>query len=375
MRAALATWGLSVDDVQVASFHGTSTKANDKNESSVINQQMSHLGRTAGNPLLVICQKSLTGHPKGAAGAWMLNGCLQVLQTGIVPGNGKADNIDSALRPFEHLVYPSRPIHTPAIKAFMLTSFGFGQKGGIVVGVAPRYLFSAITLDRFEDYRQRVVQRQQRIIPVIQKRMAQNSLFQIKDHSARTGAQESSVFLDPQARVSRKSTGEYSFPRTTTTQAACHSPPRTGLDDDAQLFSKTSVQWLRENVSQDQGTVSVGVDVESISIVNFEDEVFVTRNFTPAEVKYCQACPDTQASFAGRWVAKEAIFKSLQVPSEGPGAPMQDIEIVNNGAQPPTVVLHNRAKEAADARGVERVQVSITHSSETIMAVALARRR
>jgi len=72
LRGALATWGLTIDDLGVASFHGTSTVANDKNESDVICQQMVHLGRKKGNALLGIFQKYLTGHPKGAAGAWML---------------------------------------------------------------------------------------------------------------------------------------------------------------------------------------------------------------------------------------------------------------------------------------------------------------
>lgn len=45
-------------------MHGTSTQANDKNESEVIQAQMSHLGRTKGNILFTILQKYLTGHPK-----------------------------------------------------------------------------------------------------------------------------------------------------------------------------------------------------------------------------------------------------------------------------------------------------------------------
>jgi 3-oxoacyl-(acyl-carrier-protein) synthase len=58
-------------------FHGTSTKANDKNESRVFNSQFEHLGRTKGNACPVIAQKWLTGHPKGGAAAWMMNGKLE----------------------------------------------------------------------------------------------------------------------------------------------------------------------------------------------------------------------------------------------------------------------------------------------------------
>lgn len=78
IRGALATWGLSIDDLQVASFHGTSTIKNEQNECEIMQRQLTHLGRTRGNRILGVFQKYLTGHPKGAAGAWMLNGCLQV---------------------------------------------------------------------------------------------------------------------------------------------------------------------------------------------------------------------------------------------------------------------------------------------------------
>ncbi|KAI0185020.1 hypothetical protein EV127DRAFT_373822 [Xylaria flabelliformis] len=203
MRAALAVWGLTIDDIGVASFHGTSTKANDKNESSVINQQMAHLGRTEGNPLLVVCQKYLTGHPKGGAGAWMLNGCLQMLEEGLVPGNRNADDVDEALRAFPHLLYPSETLVVPDIKAFMLTSFGFGQKGGIVIGVAPRVLFAAWTSATFEEYRRRVEERGRRADRAYQRAMMSNTVFKAKDQSAwkESGKSGEPFFLNPSGRI------------------------------------------------------------------------------------------------------------------------------------------------------------------------------
>lgn len=74
IEGSLSVFGLTIDDIGVASFHGTGTKANDVNESDVVNKQLEHLGRTRGNLLPAIFQKYLTGHPKGAAAAWMLNG-------------------------------------------------------------------------------------------------------------------------------------------------------------------------------------------------------------------------------------------------------------------------------------------------------------
>lgn len=68
LRGSLAVWGLTIDELSVASLHGTSTKKNDTNETGVVQSQLSFLGRTQGNVLPCVLQKSLLGHGKGAAG-------------------------------------------------------------------------------------------------------------------------------------------------------------------------------------------------------------------------------------------------------------------------------------------------------------------
>lgn len=146
--------------VGVASFHGTGTKANDYNESAVLDRQLGHLGRALGNACPGVFQKYLTGHPKGAAAAWMFNGILQVLETGIIPGNRNADNIDKQLRKFENVFYPSRSIATDGIKAGLLKSFGFGQAGGEVLVIHPDYLFAAIDEKEYQSYAEKRARRE-----------------------------------------------------------------------------------------------------------------------------------------------------------------------------------------------------------------------
>lgn len=90
IRGALAAWGLTIDDLTIASFHGTSTVKNELNECDIMQRQLTHLGRTPGNRLMGVFQKHLTGHPKGAAGAWMLNGCLQVRRHGLLSDSPRA---------------------------------------------------------------------------------------------------------------------------------------------------------------------------------------------------------------------------------------------------------------------------------------------
>ncbi|GLA79249.1 hypothetical protein AtubIFM56815_000036 [Aspergillus tubingensis] len=377
IRAALAVWGLTVDDIGVASFHGTSTKANDKNESEVINTMMSHLGRTKGNPVMVVCQKYLTGHPKGAAGAWMLNGGLQILQSGIVPGNRNADNVDSVLQQFDHLVYPAESIQTRGVRAFMLTSFGFGQKGGLVVGVSPRYLFAAVDQTPYEAYRIKALRRCEMANRAFIEGLNTNSLFQAKTSSAWAAEDEMRVFLDPFARVAVDD-GSYYFdakclhPDSEDSLSETSSGVLTAVETPSTPTSEPLMnacqKWVEGAVSTD-GTTSVGVDIESVTAINVENDVFLERNYTEAEREYCHAAPDPAHSFAGRWAAKEAVFKSLQVPSKGAGAPLNDIEILSDSGIP-TVHLHGEIKKLAEEKQLAKVQVSISHSGELAMAVA-----
>ncbi|OBR05645.1 Fatty acid synthase alpha subunit [Colletotrichum higginsianum IMI 349063] len=184
LRGSLAVWGLTIDDLDVASLHGTSTKKNDTNETAVIQSQLEWLGRTKGNVLPCVLQKSLLGHGKGAAGAFALNGCIQMLATGIIPGNRNADNIDAELRDRDLLFFPSRTYKNAAdLKAFSVTSFGFGQKGAQVVGVNPRYLFATLSEQEYETYRARVRGRERSATKALQEGIYGGSLVKVKEAS------------------------------------------------------------------------------------------------------------------------------------------------------------------------------------------------
>jgi len=365
LRGALATWGLTIDDLGVASFHGTSTKANDKNESSVICQQLAHLGRKKGNAVLGIFQKYLTGHPKGAAGAWMMNGCLQVLNSGLVPGNRNADNVDEVMEQFDYIVYPSRSIQTDGIKAFSVTSFGFGQKGAQAIGIHAKYLFATLDEARYNAYCAKVEARQKKAYRFFHNGMINNSLFVAKSHAPYTDEQLSSVLLNPDARLAPdKETAELSFPSNFMKLSEKVPPPTR---------SKTTLEKLQEMAKQVESKDNkVGVDIEEVSAINIDNETFVERNFTEREIGYCSSSPNPQASFAGRWSAKEAVFKSLGVASRGAGAPLKEIEILKNENGAPIVYLHGEAAKAAKNAKLKEVTVSISHSDTQAIAIAVS---
>ncbi|KAH8680965.1 fatty acid synthase subunit alpha [Xylariales sp. PMI_506] len=332
LRGALATWGLTIDDLGVASFHGTSTKANDKNESSVICQQLRHLGRKKGNAVLGIFQKYLTGHPKGAAGAWMLNGCLQVLNTGLVPGNRNADNVDQVMEQFDLIVYPSRSIQTDGVKAFSVTSFGFGQKGAQAIGIHPKYLFATLDQQTFNEYSAKLAARQKKAYRYFHNGMINNSLFKAKSNSPYTEEQLSSVLLNPEARVTEdKKSADLIYAANFAQQVAAAQAAKAKT-------TKEMVEALARSLETSKNH-KVGVDVEDIAAINIENDTFVERNFTEREIAYCRKMPSPQSSFAGRWSAKEAVFKSLGVKSKGAGAALKEIEVLPDELGAPIVTV------------------------------------
>ncbi|KAI0464498.1 3-oxoacyl-[acyl-carrier-protein] synthase [Komagataella kurtzmanii] len=365
LRGALATFNLTVDDLGVASFHGTSTKANDKNESITINKMMQHLGRSEGNPVFGVFQKYLTGHPKGAAGAWMLNGAIQILQTGIVPGNRNADNVDKILEDFKYVLYPSRSIQTDGIKACSVTSFGFGQKGGQAIVVHPDYLFASLDSETFEEYKTKVEARYKSTYRYMHNAIIRNTMFVAKSDPPYTDELEQPVYLDPLARVNncKKNPSKLVF-----VNADVQSKQNfvgKSANDTAKVISS-----LTSDVTS--GGKGVGVDVELISAINNENDTFIERNFTENEICYCASAPSSKSSLAGTWSAKEAVFKALGVESKGAGASLKDIEIVRDSKGAPTVVLHGDAKSAASAAGVKNVKVSISHDDVQSVAVAIS---
>lgn len=117
LRRALAVWGLTADDIGVLSIHGTSTQANEKNETYMWNTILKTLDRSPGNAVPIMAQKSLVGHSKGGAAAWQMAGLLQSIESGVVPGNRNADNVDSLFQQHPLLMFPSKTIQTDGISA------------------------------------------------------------------------------------------------------------------------------------------------------------------------------------------------------------------------------------------------------------------
>ena len=147
----LAALGVTPDDIAVVSKHDTSTNANDPNESELHNTLAHAIGRTNGNPLFVISQKTLTGHAKGGACIFQVNGLTQLFKSGVIPANASLDCVDPKLERDDHMVWLTKPLHVGRVKAGLATSLGFGHVSGFAAIVNPGAFEAAVAHTAGED--------------------------------------------------------------------------------------------------------------------------------------------------------------------------------------------------------------------------------
>ncbi|MGL4305577.1 MAG: 3-oxoacyl-ACP synthase, partial [Mycobacteriaceae bacterium] len=162
LAKSLASLGVQADDIAVVSKHDTSTKANDPNEAELHERLATALGRSAGAPLFVISQKSLTGHAKGGAAAFQLIGLCQVLSQGVIPPNRSLDCVDEEMEKFSRLVWARTPLKFGdqlTLKAGLVTSLGFGHVSGLIALVHPQAFIAALDPRQRQEYLERSEQR------------------------------------------------------------------------------------------------------------------------------------------------------------------------------------------------------------------------
>ena len=120
--------------------------------------------------------------------------------------------------------------------------------------------------------------------------------------------------------------------------------------------------------------LGTGIDLCEVSRMEAKVQApadeFVNQVFLPGEIAYCGTKRHPAEHFAARFAAKEAVVKALAC-ADGEGSFWQDIEIMNEPDGRPVVVLHGRAKEMADALGVRRVFVSLTHTRDLAAATVI----
>ena len=124
--------------------------------------------------------------------------------------------------------------------------------------------------------------------------------------------------------------------------------------------------------------LSVGVDVVSVAEVSdalnrFGDR-YVRRAFTTDEAAYCRAAPGpaTAERFAVRFAAKEAAVKALQPRRRWTDWSAIEVQRYKSGRC--ELILRREAASLAGRRGIERLELSMSHDGDHAVAVVVALR-
>lgn len=116
----------------------------------------------------------------------------------------------------------------------------------------------------------------------------------------------------------------------------------------------------------------MGVDLAEVGRVRRllakDAQRFKDRCFTNHEWDYAHRFRDPAERLAARFAGKEAVMKSLGVGWRH--VPWRDIEITGGGA--PQVRLAGKAAQRAEMLRVEKVMVTITHTGDQALVMALA---
>jgi fatty acid synthase len=210
LSRSLAKLGVGADDIAVISKHDTSTLANDPNETELHERLADSMGRSAGAPLFIVSQKSLTGHAKGGAAVFQMMGLCQILRDGVIPPNRSLDCVDDELATSGHFVWVREPLDLRGkfpLKAGLVTSLGFGHVSGLVALVHPEAFIASMDPAERESYRKRAEQRtlagQRRLASAIAggRPMYEKPADRRFDHDGPEKPQEAAMLLDADARL------------------------------------------------------------------------------------------------------------------------------------------------------------------------------
>jgi holo-[acyl-carrier protein] synthase len=121
--------------------------------------------------------------------------------------------------------------------------------------------------------------------------------------------------------------------------------------------------------------VGIGIDVVEIARIRrlrerWQDR-FLQRVFTEAELAYALRRHDPAQHLAARFAAKEATLKALGT-GLSMGVRWREMEVRRPRGQAPCLMLSGRTAELADARGIRRLHVSLSHDAGLAVAQVLA---
>lgn len=113
------------------------------------------------------------------------------------------------------------------------------------------------------------------------------------------------------------------------------------------------------------------IEVERIKLAIEKHKKFIDKVFAPEELKYSERGVFRYEELAGRFAAKEAVLKSIKV-GWRQGISFRNVVVLNEKSGAPYVILSGRAKEICDKLKIVKIFVSISHTKELAIGMAIA---
>ncbi|WP_319562169.1 holo-ACP synthase [Marispirochaeta sp.] len=130
-----------------------------------------------------------------------------------------------------------------------------------------------------------------------------------------------------------------------------------------------------ESILTERSVLAVGNDIVEVprirSLLAQSSERFMKRCFTSGEIRDCQGKAHPAVHFAGRWAAKEAVFKALKLQWDRAFS-WKEIEICGGPDHSPGVLLSREIRSGYPENQVPDILLSISHCDEYAFAIALA---
>ncbi len=118
----------------------------------------------------------------------------------------------------------------------------------------------------------------------------------------------------------------------------------------------------------------IGIGTDIIEIDRIKNSIkkngdrFLSKIYTPTEIKYCESKANKYQHLAARFAAKEAVYKAL-VTGWQEKLSWQEIEIFNEPTGMPRVTMCGKLKEfLSDDKSLK---ISISHSENYVVCVAI----
>lgn len=117
----------------------------------------------------------------------------------------------------------------------------------------------------------------------------------------------------------------------------------------------------------------VGIDIVSISRIRRMllkwDEEFLRRFFTEKEIQYIKGKSMSFETIGGIFGSKEAVSKVFGTGIRNMS--LKDIEVLHDNLGKPYINLYGGAKEIAEKKGIDKIEISISHERENIVSFAI----